>query len=150
MRLPADAAPSIGSNVTVDDLPVAGLVTRPCISVLTKGVFNHNPGSVALPSDATVDPSWVAPVFAGRDAAARCLGVVVSSASAVFAVGDGAAASVTVDGTLLSAELLLDEPLADAVTEADEAAVGGLPAPTPRSVVTPHPVTPKITAPRIK
>ena len=144
MRLPADAAPSIGSNVTVDDLPVAGLVTRPCISVLTKGVFNHNPGSVALPSDATVDPSCVAPVLAGRDAAARCCGVVVSSASAVFAVGAGATASLTGVWAVIS-----DEPPTDAVTEEDEAALGGLPAPVPRLVVMPHPVTLKIKAPRI-
>ena len=155
MRLPAEADPAIGSNVAVDDLPVAGLVTRPCISVFTKGVFNHNPGSVALPSDATVDPSCVAPVLAGREAAARCLGVVVSSASAVFAVGDGAAASVTeakADGSakLPSPEPPLDRPLADPIAEADDAAVGSAPVPVPRSAVMPHPVTTNITTPIIK
>lgn len=95
MRLPAVAGPSSGINVTEADLPVVGLVTRPGCSDLTRGVFSHNPGSVALPRLATVVPN-VAPALAGaRVAASRSAAVVVSSASALapeVAIGEAAGA----------------------------------------------------------
>ncbi len=124
--LPAVAGPGIGINTTVDDWPVAGFVTRPCISVCTNGVLIHSPGSVALPNDTTVLPSTRAPCAAGAVAAARCAAVVVSSASAVRAAGGGGGADVTGSSTVCSTLTASGMPTAPPIAAS---AARGLPRP---------------------
>lgn len=149
IRLPAVAGPSIGISVTSEDLPFAGFVTLPCCSVVTSGVLSHNPGSVGLPSVATVFPSALVGVLAGAAAAARCAGVVVSNASAVLAAAGGGGAAVS--GASVAS------PTSDA--DATKGSMGAVapcspaffPAPKPkRDARSPQPARPTTRAPEIK
>ena len=108
IRLPAVAAPSIGIRVTIDDFPLAGFVTRPCVSFFTSGVFIQSPGSVGLPRLTTVFPSVFDAPCAGAVASALCSGVVVSNAATVWASGAGGGAAVAgVKGVSLTCSSVL-------------------------------------------
>jgi len=93
--LPDDASPPEGRNSSDTEFPFAGFSTRPGVSVVTRPVLSHIPGSAADPSVTFVVPSVCSPlVSTGATAAARSSSVVVSNSSTVRAAGGGGGGGV--------------------------------------------------------